>query len=49
MDRVLEEVVFPRPVTVEHAENAEQRRLAGPRRTHDRDKLSVADVERHLA
>src|SRR5262245_45192337 len=44
VDRLVHEVVLARPGAVVHAEDVQQRGLAGPRRSHDRDELAVLDV-----
>ena len=43
--RLVDEVVLAGPRAVVHAEDVEQRRLAGARRPHDRDELALLDVE----
>ena len=47
MDRLIHEVVLAGPRAVVHAEDVEQRRLAGARRPHDRDELALLDVDVH--
>ena len=44
--RLIEEVVLAGPRAVVHADDVQQRRLAGARRPHDRDELAFLDVER---
>ena len=43
--RLIEEVVLAGPGAVVHADDVEQRRLAGARRPHDRDELALLDVD----
>ena len=45
MDRLVHEVVLAGPRAVVHAEDVQQRRLAGARRPHDRDELAFLDVD----
>ena len=45
VDRLIHEVVLAGPGRVVHAENVQERRLAGARRPHDRDELAILDVE----
>ena len=45
VDRLVEEVVLAGPRAVVHADDVQQRRLAGARRPHDRDELAFLDVD----
>src|SRR5512132_2817813 len=45
VDEVAAKDVLTGPRTVEHAEDREQGRLPGPRRSHDGDELTGRDVE----
>ena len=47
--RLAHEVVFAARGVVEHAHNVQQRRLARPRRPHNRDKVAFGDVEADTA
>ena len=47
--RLFEEKIFAGPRSVEHSKNAQQRRLASPRRAHDRDKLARLNLQRNTA
>ena len=49
VNRVAEEEELARPRAVEHAENREERRLAGARRAHDRDELARLNLPRDPA
>ena len=49
VNRMPHQVVLAAPGAVVHAEDVEQRRLAGARRSHDRDELAWLDVERDAA
>ena len=49
VDRLSHEQVLAAPGAVVHAEDVEQRRLAGAGRPHDRDELACLDVERDAA
>src|SRR5690242_6394476 len=44
-----DEVELAGPGAIEHAQDGEQRRLAGARRAHDRDELTRLNVERDAA
>ena len=49
MHRLVHEVVLTRPRAVVHAEDVEERRLAGAGRPHDRDEFAFLDVDVHAA
>ena len=49
VDRVSHQVVLAAPGAVVHAEDVQQRGLAGAGRPHDRDELAGLDVERDAA
>jgi len=49
VDRLVHEVVLTRPRAVVHAEDVEERRLAGAGRPHDRDEFAFLDVDVHAA
>src|SRR5207247_4945485 len=43
------EEIFTAPGVIVHAQNMQQRRFACARRTHDRDKISLRNLENDLA
>jgi hypothetical protein len=45
VDRVVVEVVFPLPIAVQHAEDVQQRGLARRRGPHDREEVTLCDVQ----
>ena len=47
VDGLVHEVVLARPRAVVHAQDVQQRRLAGARWSHDRDELTILDVDVH--
>jgi len=45
VDRLVEEVVLAAPGGVQHAQNGQQGRLAGPGGSHDGDEVALVDLE----
>ena len=45
--RLIEKVVLPRPRAIQHPDNAQQRRFAGPRGPHNGDELTLSNVDAH--